>query len=67
MKYFTGSEYTLALEAEARQRRFMQMTLAQRIDLVNLSREGTAALLEELTETSRAAWEACGGNGGERL
>lgn len=65
--YPTGSEYVLALEAEARRHRFMRMPLAERVNLTNVSREGMAALLEDVTETSRASWEACGGNGGERL
>lgn len=65
--YRTAREYTLALEAEQRRIKLARRPLAERITLMNKYKPGVMGLLEEVAKNDLAAWEACGGNGGERL
>lgn len=66
MKDFTISEYLHGLERERAKRALFRLPLRDRVEglaAVRLSLEG---MLEDIEAPRLAAWEACGGNGGER-
>lgn len=66
MNELTWNGYQIAREAGAARKQFgARLTLCERVRLVNELRKASG-WIEELEAPYLAAWEACGGQGGER-
>ena len=69
-EYASAGEYLLMREAVERKNAHLRRPLRERLAIERVHRKAVAAVVEDLRELSRphdlAAWEACGGNGGER-